>query len=79
MPESSRVVIRDLLNRIQMEYLEMPDLRLTSWQAQRLWNLDQPTCDEIFATLVREQFLSQTVDGAYLRRGTGRPSLRVAV
>ena len=70
MPEGSRLVIRDLLNRIQMEYLEMPGLRLTSWQAQRLWNLDETTCDEIFATLVREQFLSQTVDGAYLRRGT---------
>jgi hypothetical protein len=79
MPKVPVVVNRDLLNRIQMEYLEMPGLRLTSDEARRLWNLDLTTCDEILATLLREQFLSQTVDGAYLRRGTGRPSLPVAV
>jgi len=67
----STVVTRDLLTRIQMEYLEMPGLHLTSQQARRLWNLDQGACDEILATLVREQFLSQTANGAYLRRGTG--------
>ena len=37
----STVVNRDLLARIQMEYLEMPGLHLTSQQARRLWNLDQ--------------------------------------
>ena len=67
----STVVNRDLLTRIQMEYLEMPGLHLTSQQARRLWNLDQIACDEILATLVREQFLSQTAGGGYLRRGTG--------
>ena len=61
----STVVNRDLLTRIQMEYLEMPGLHLTSQQARRLWNLDQGACDEILATLVREQFLSQTADGGY--------------
>jgi DNA-binding IclR family transcriptional regulator len=65
-------VNRELITRVRMEYLEMPGLRLTSWQAQRLWNMDQATCDEILATLVREQFLSRTRDGAYLRLGTGR-------
>jgi hypothetical protein len=71
METASTVVNRDLLTRIQMEYLEMPGLHLTSQQARRLWNLDQGACDEILATLVREQFLSQTANGAYLRRGTG--------
>jgi len=65
-------VDRDLLTRIRMEYIEMPGLRLTSRQARRLWNLDQSTCEELLAALVREEFLSQTADGAYLRRGTGR-------
>jgi hypothetical protein len=72
------VVTRDLLTRIQMEYLEMPGLHLTRQQASRLWNLAQSACDEILATLVREEFLSQTADGRYLRRGTGRPRLPVA-
>jgi hypothetical protein len=60
-----------LLMRIRMEYLEMPGLRLTGRQASRLWNLDQTSCEEILATLVRELFLSRTSDGAYLRRDTG--------
>jgi hypothetical protein len=64
-----------LLMRIRMEYIEMPGLRLTCWQAGRLWNLDQPTCEEILATLVQERFLSRTNDGAYLRRDTGHHRL----
>jgi hypothetical protein len=64
-------VDRRLLMRIRMEYVEMPGLRLTSRQAGRLWNLDQPACEDILETLVRERFLSQTRDGAYLRRDTG--------
>jgi len=34
----------DLVTRIQMEFLEMPGLRLTSPQARRLWNLDEASC-----------------------------------
>jgi hypothetical protein len=77
MQNPSTAVNRDLLTRIQMEYLEMPGLHLTRQQARRLWNLDQGACDEILATLVREQFLAQTADGGYLRRGSGRMPLPV--
>jgi hypothetical protein len=58
----------ELLDRIRMEYVEMPDLRLTLRQARRLWNLDQALCDELLEVLVHEGFLAQTSDGSFLRR-----------
>jgi hypothetical protein len=63
--------VADLLNvltRIQMEYIEMPDLKLTLWQARRLWNLEVDVCQAALGALVDARFLWQTRDGAYLRR-----------
>jgi hypothetical protein len=57
-----------LLDRIRMEYVEMPDLVLTGPQARKLWNLDAGLCDKVMATLVGEEFLRQRKDGAFLRR-----------
>ena len=37
--------IDEVLQRIQGEYLEMPGLRLTPAQAQRLWGLERSTQD----------------------------------
>ena len=70
------IELQDLVNRIRMEYLEMPGLALTSGQARRLWNLDPALCDAVLSTLVREEFLSETRNGAFLRRNDGgrRPS-----
>ena len=48
---------QELLQRIRMEYLEMPDLRLTPRQARRLWNLEPALSEELMAVLVREGFL----------------------
>ena len=59
--------LSSLLDRIRMEYLEMPDLVLTGRQARRLWNLDPELCDMVMAALVREEFLRQRKDGAFLR------------
>ena len=36
-----------LLRRIRSEFLEMPGLRLSREQAQRLWALDAATCDRV--------------------------------
>jgi hypothetical protein len=69
-------VADDLLNRAKQEYVEMPGLVLTIRQASRLWNLDAGVCHTLLSTLLREEFLSQTRDGAYLRRGTGSSCLR---
>jgi hypothetical protein len=57
----------ETLRRIQGEYLEMPGLRLTMAQAQRLWGLDRHTCEQALAKLVAARFLSMTRDGAFIR------------
>ena len=58
-----------LVQRIESEYREMPGLRLTAAQAQRLWALDANTCRVILAALVRKRFLRRTANGMYLRAG----------
>ena len=55
-----------IVKRARAEYLEMPGLRLTSAQAQRLWGLDRPTCEELLSTLTRAQFLARTRDGSFV-------------
>jgi hypothetical protein len=60
--------IHDILERIQGEYLELPGLRLTQSQAQRLWHLDRGVCDALLMALVDARFLSRTRDGAFVRR-----------
>ena len=60
--------LMDVLKRIQMEYVEMPDLKLTLQQARRLWNLDSLVCEAAMDALVAVKFLRQTPDGKYLRR-----------
>jgi DNA-binding IclR family transcriptional regulator len=54
-----------MLQRICGEFLEMPGLRLTLEQAQRLWGLDEQTCRELLAVLVEAKFLCRSADGAY--------------
>ncbi len=57
----------DALRRIRGEYLEMPGLRLTMAQAQRLWNLDRQTCEQLLSSLVASRFLAKTRDGSFVR------------
>ena len=61
------------LQRIRGEYLEMPGLRLTTAQAQRLWGIDQVTCVMMLEALVEARFLSRTGDGAFVRYDPGSP------
>ena len=60
-----------LVRRIQGEYLEMPGLRLTREQAQRLWALDDETCVTILDALVEHKFLVRGSDGRYKRSTDG--------
>jgi hypothetical protein len=57
----------DVLRRVQGEYIEMPGLRLTIAQAQRLWGLDRAVCDALLGALVEAKFLFRTRDGAFVR------------
>ena len=63
---------QEALLRIRIEFIEMPDLKLSGLQARRLWNLSQETCDAALALLVRTGFLWRTPDDRFLRRGLGR-------
>ena len=66
--------IDEVLQRIQGEFLEMPGLRLTSAQAQRLWGLERDVCTALLGALVDAKFLAQTRDGAYVRLDGARPT-----
>jgi DNA-binding IclR family transcriptional regulator len=54
-----------LLRRIRSEFLEMPGLRLTLWQASRLWGVDADTCRRAVTRLTAEGFLRRTPEGTY--------------
>jgi hypothetical protein len=71
--------VEEVLQRIQAEYLEMPGLRLTAAQAQRLWGLEHDMCSSLLAALVDAKFLRQTRDGVYIRSDsmvTSRPAFK---
>ena len=67
--------VRDALYRIQIEYVEMPELKLTSRQVQRFWNLSNDVSEAALAVLVRHGFLKQSSDGKYIRHRMLRASL----
>ena len=54
--------------RIQIEYIEMPDLKLTVAQLRRLCALPPDVCEAAVADLVRSGFLWKTGEGTFLRR-----------
>ena len=56
-----------LIERIRSEFLEMPDLRLTPAQAARLWGVDEDSCQDVIAALVRSAFLRWTPGGMIVR------------
>ena len=60
----------DLLRLIQAEYREMPCLRLTKPQMQRLWGLEHFVCDALVDALVAAEVLRPTANGAYVAAAT---------
>ena len=54
--------------RIQTEYIEMPDLKLTVAQVRRLCGLRAEICEAAIRVLVESGFLRQTPGGSLLRR-----------
>ena len=64
----------DLKTRVRSEFVEMPGLRLTAAQAQRLWGLERDVCDALLGALVDAKFLAQTRDGAFVRMDGARPT-----
>jgi hypothetical protein len=60
--------IDDAVELIRMEYAELPGLKLTFWQAQRLWNLSDDVCTRALRILTDLHFLMRTADGTYVRQ-----------
>jgi len=60
-----------LVARIYAEYLEMPGLRLTLEQAQRLCGIERAMCQAALRTLVESNFLCVKHDGTYARLTDG--------
>ena len=58
----------ETVRRVRAEFLEMPGLKLTVPQAQRLWGVDRRTCEAVIEELTQTQFLSRTRDGAVVLR-----------
>ena len=59
-PESRLVMLR---TRIENEFRELPGLRLTRWQAARLWSLDAAECDVVLKRMVAARVLRETHEG----------------
>src|SRR5216684_1860170 len=62
---------QEVLERLRAEYLEMPGLRLTVEQVQRLCGIERAICSVVLATLVEAKFLCTTSNGAYARLTDG--------
>jgi hypothetical protein len=65
---AQKVVLDDLLRRVQAEFLEMPGLRLTRAQARRLWALDDTLCEAVLAALVDARFLVESRNASFVRQ-----------
>jgi hypothetical protein len=64
--------LRDWVQVIRSEYLEMPGLSLTKPQAQRLWGLDSETCNALIDEMVSARFLRRTPGNCYVRSDVSR-------
>ncbi len=63
----SRTAGEQKLQRVKAEFNEMPGLKLTVPQAQRLWGLDRLACEAVIEELTASHFLRRTRDGAVVR------------
>jgi hypothetical protein len=66
--------MRRTTERLRSEFLEMPGLRLTRWQVQRLCGIDEEICHVILDALVDAKFLRLHSDGTYALVGDGEPA-----
>jgi hypothetical protein len=63
--------VDEVRERVRAEYLEMPGLKLTLDQVQRLCGIDRRVCRTVLDGLVAELFLCVKPNGAYARAWDG--------
>ena len=59
-----------LLERVREQYRDLPGLRLTKPQAWRLFEVAPSVGATVLRALVRENFLSRTEEGVFVRSTT---------
>ena len=62
-----------VLERLSAEYLEMPGMKLTIAQIQRLCGVEPGMCELVLDALVKASFLCLKPDGTYVRQTHGSP------
>jgi hypothetical protein len=67
-----------ILERLRAEYLEMPGMRLSLEQVQRLCGIERSMCKVALDALVETKFLCRRTDGAYVRLDDASVSRRRA-
>ena len=60
--------VPDVQTRIQLVFMEMPEVRLTRHQIRRLLNLPIEVCEEAVRVLLNSGFLTESLEGV-LGRG----------
>jgi hypothetical protein len=60
-----------VLERLRAEFMEMPGLRLTQEQVQRLCGVEERVCQVVLDALVDAKFLYLKSDGVYGRLTDG--------
>lgn len=66
---------KQMLQTVRSEYQEIPGLRLTRPQIQRLWGLDSAVCEVVIKALTEARFLLFR-DGHYVRADVAALSAR---
>jgi hypothetical protein len=65
------LTVHRTVERIRSEFLEMPGLRLTARQVERLCGVERTVCKAVLDALVDARFLRLGPDGAYARVSDG--------
>jgi hypothetical protein len=60
-------IVHQTMQRVRAEFLEMPGMRLTVEQVQRLCGVEASVCQLVMNSLVARKFLYVHPDGTYVR------------
>ena len=69
---------RHAFTRIQIEYIEMPDLKLTLHEIRRLCDLSLEVCEPALTALEAVGFLRRAPDGRFVRQAWGRAGREIS-
>ena len=66
--------VQQVIERLRAEFVEMPGLRLSAGQVERLCGVEHTVCQLILDSLVDAKFLCRKPDGTYTRLTDGASS-----